>query len=277
VSTFVVTGCSSGIGEACAVRLAAAGHRVVAGVRRDADGERLSRRSDSIVPCLLDVTDPAHVEGLVRQLDELGVAGLDGVVNNAGIARGGPLEFLALEEWRTQLEVNLLGQIAVTKALIPQLRRARGRLVYIGSIAGRVSTPLLGPYGASKHAIQAVAESLREELRPWGIAVSVVEPGAVRTPIWAKGRAYADDLEARLPVAAHVLYHDAIVGLRRSIDRQERVGVPPARVAAVVERALTARRPHYRYLVGRDAKGAGALERLLPDRVMAYLTRRLGP
>jgi NAD(P)-dependent dehydrogenase (short-subunit alcohol dehydrogenase family) len=277
MSTFVVTGSSTGIGEACALRLAGAGHRVIAGVRREADGERLAARAGSIVPALVDVTDGMQIDALVRRLDELDASRLDGLVNNAGIARGGPLEFLPIDEWRTQFEVNVLGQVAVTKALIPLLRRARGRVVFIGSISGRVSTPFLGPYGASKHAIEAVAESLREELRPWDIAVSVVEPGAVRTPIWAKGRDFADQLERRLPAEAHDLYDDAITDLRRTIDNQERVGVPPDRVAAVVERALTAARPRYRYLVGRDARGAGMLERLLPDRAMAYVTRRLGP
>lgn len=277
MSTFVVTGSSTGIGEACALLLAGAGHRVIAGVRREADGERLAARAGSIVPALVDVTDGMQIDALVRRLDELGASRLDGLVNNAGIARGGPLEFLPIDEWRTQFEVNVLGQVAVTKALIPLLRRGRGRVVFIGSISGRVSTPFLGPYGASKHAIEAVAESLREELRPWDIAVSVVEPGAVRTPIWAKGRDFADQLERRLPAEAHDLYDDAITDLRRTIDNQERVGVPPDRVAAVVERALTAARPRYRYLVGRDARGAGMLERLLPDRAMAYVTRRLGP
>lgn len=277
MSTYVVTGSSSGIGEACAVRLARAGHRVIAGVRRQADGERLAAATGSIVPALLDVTDEAQIRDLVGRLDELAPSGLDGLVNNAGIARGGPLEFLPLDEWRIQLDVNVIGQVAVTRSLVPLLRRARGRVVFVGSISGRVSTPFLGPYAASKHAIEAIAESLREELRPWGMAVSVVAPGAVRTPIWDKGRAYADELEARLPDEAHDLYSDAVDDLRRGIDTQERTGVPPERVAAAVERALTSPRPRYRYVVGNDARAAGILDRLLPDRAMAYVTRRLGP
>lgn len=277
MSTYVVTGSSSGIGEACAVRLARAGHRVIAGVRRQADGERLAAAAGSIVPALLDVTDEAQIRDLVGRLDELAPSGLDGLVNNAGIARGGPLEFLPLDEWRIQLDVNIIGQVAVTRSLVPLLRRARGRVVFVGSISGRVSTPFLGPYAASKHAIEAIAESLREELRPWGMAVSVVAPGAVRTPIWDKGRAYADELEARLPAEARDLYSDAVDDLRRGIDTQERTGVPPDRVATAVERALTSPRPRYRYVVGNDARAAGILDRLLPDRAMAYVTRRLGP
>lgn len=277
MSTYVVTGSSSGIGEACAVRLARAGHRVIAGVRRQADGERLAAAAGSIVPALLDVTDEAQIRDLVGRLDELAPSGLDGLVNNAGIARGGPLEFLPLDEWRIQLDVNVIGQVAVTRSLVPLLRRARGRVVFVGSISGRVSTPFLGPYAASKHAIEAIAESLREELRPWGMAVSVVAPGAVGTPIWDKGRAYADELEARLPDEAHDLYSDAVDDLRRGIDTQERTGVPPERVAAAVERALTSPRPRYRYVVGNDARAAGILDSLLPERAMAYVTRRLGP
>ena len=277
MSTYVVTGSSSGIGEACAVHLARAGHRVIAGVRRQAAGERLAAAAGSIVPALLDVTDEAQIRDLVGRLDELAPSGLDGLVNNAGIARGGPLEFLPLDEWRIQLDVNVIGQVAVTRSLVPLLRRARGRVVFVGSISGRVSTPFLGPYAASKHAIEAIAESLREELRPWGMAVSVVAPGAVRTPIWDKGRAYADELEARLPAEAQDLYSDAVDDLRRGNDTQERTGVPPDRVAAAVERALTSPRPRYRYVVGNDARAAGILDRLLPDRAMAYVTRRLGP
>lgn len=277
MGTFIVTGASTGIGEACTLRLARAGHRVIAGVRRDEDGERLAAEYDSIIPVQLDVTDQTHIDAVVGRLTELGISQLDGLVNNAGIVIGGPIEFLPLDDWRTQFEVNVLGQVAVTQALIPLLRRRGGRVVFIGSISGRVSTALLGPYGASKHAIEAIAESLREELRPWKIAVTVIEPGAVKTPIWGKGRAFADELEARLPNEASGLYADAISEIRRGIDGQEQTGVPADRVAAVVERALTGKRPRYRYLVGPDAKSAGVLERLLPDRAMAFVTRRLGP
>jgi NAD(P)-dependent dehydrogenase (short-subunit alcohol dehydrogenase family) len=277
MSTFLVTGSSTGIGEACAVHLANAGHRVIAGIRREEDGERLAARHGSIVPVQLDVTLQPDIDALVELLADLGVDGLDGLVNNAGIARGGPIEFLPLDDWRTQFEVNVFGQIAVTKAMIPLLRRNRGRVVFIGSISGRVATPLVAPYSASKHAIEAIGESLREELRPWDIAVSVVEPGAIVTPIWDKGRALADELDGRLAPGARELYGGAIDEIRRGIDSQEQTGVPPERVAVTVERALTGKRPRYRYLVGRDAKAAGVLERVLPDRAMAFVTRRLGP
>ena len=279
MGSVLVTGASTGIGAACALGLDGSGHKVFAGVRRDADGERLKEQaSPRLEPVLLDVTEPEQVAAATEHVDRsVGGGGLSGLVNNAGVAVGGPLEFLPLDEWRTQFEVNVFGQIAVTQALIPLLRRATGRVVFIGSLSGRVSTPLMGPYGASKHAVEAIGESLREELRPWGMHVAVVEPGAIRTPIWEKGRATADQLEEAMPPGARQLYGDGIDRIRGLIDQQERDGIPPERVATVVEHALFARRPRYRYLVGTDARVAGALERLLPDKVMARLVAKLAP
>jgi NAD(P)-dependent dehydrogenase (short-subunit alcohol dehydrogenase family) len=279
MGSVLVTGASTGIGEACALGLDGSGHKVFAGVRREADGDRLREKaSPRLEPVLLDVTDQDHVASVAEHIDRsVGGAGLSGLVNNAGIALGGPLEFLPLDEWRRQFEVNVFGQIAVTQALIPLLRRATGRVVFIGSLSGRVSTPLMGPYGASKHAIEAIGESLREELRPWGMHVAVVEPGAIRTPIWDKGRATADQLEEAMPAGARQLYGDGIDRIRGLIDQQERDGIPPERVATTVEHALFARRPRYRYLVGTDARVAGNLERVLPDKVMAKLVAKLAP
>lgn len=275
----LVTGASTGIGEACALHLDRMGHRVFAGIRREADGERLrSRSSKRLEPVRLDVTDRGQVEAVADRLgDACGPAGLAGVVNNAGIAIGGPLEHLPLDEWRTQLEVNVVGQVSVTQVTLPLLRTARGRVVFIGSLSGRVSTPLMSPYGASKHAIEAVGESLREELRPWGIHVAVVEPGAVRTAIWDKGRSTADRLERDLPPDGRRRYGDQIDAIRRQIDAQERDGVDPLVVAEAVEHALFHRRPRYRYPVGRDARAVAVLDRLAPDRAMAAVIRRLGP
>ncbi len=149
----------------------------------------------------LDVTDQAQIDAVAGQIAG-GGGSLDGVVNDTGIGRGGPLEYLPLETWREQLEVNVLGQVAVTKAMLPFIRAAHGRIVFIGSISGKVATQLTGPYGASKFAIEAIGESLRSELRPWGISVSVVEPAAVKTPIWDKTRQEADRLERALPEEA---------------------------------------------------------------------------
>ena len=277
VKSVLVTGASTGIGEACALRLDRLGHRVYAGVRSEEHARGLRQRgSDRIVPVFLDVTDQAQIDAAAKQIG--GGGRLDGVVNNAGIGRGGPLEYLPLEVWREQLEVNVLGQVAVTKAVLPFIRAAGGRIVFIGSIGGRVATMLMGPYNASKFAIEAIGESLRSELHPWGIGVSVVEPGANKTPIWDKARQQADRLERALPAEARTRYARHIAAIRKAIEMQDRQGVSPDKVAAAVERALFSPRPKTRYLVGTDARVQALLVRWLPDRPREAIIRRFaGP
>ena len=277
VKSVLVTGASTGIGEACALRLDRLGHRVYAGVRSEEHARGLRRRgSDRIVPVFLDVTDQAQIDAAAKQIG--GGGRLDGVVNNAGIGRGGPLEYLPLEVWREQLEVNVLGQVAVTKAVLPFIRAAGGRIVFIGSIGGRVATMLMGPYNASKFAIEAIGESLRSELHPWGIGVSVVEPGAIKTPIWDKARQQADRLERALPEEARTRYARHIAAIRKGIEMQERQGASPDKVAAAVEHALFSPRPKTRYLVGTDARVQALLVRWLPDRPReAFIRRFAGP
>jgi NAD(P)-dependent dehydrogenase (short-subunit alcohol dehydrogenase family) len=273
----LVTGASTGIGEACALHLDRLGWRVFAGVRRDEDGERLRRQAtDRLTPVLLDVTDEAEVGTALSTIADLvGDDGLAGLVNNAGVARGGPIEFLPLDEWRDQFEVNVFGQLAVTKAALPLIRLTTGRIVFIGSIGGRVAAPMVGPYTASKHAVEAIGATLREELRPWKIEVSVVEPGVIKTPIWAKGRAKADELDETLGDDAARLYKDQMEAVKASIEKNDRRGVEASKVASAVEHALTSARPRHRYLVGADAKLAGNLVRIVPDRAWARLSRRL--
>jgi NAD(P)-dependent dehydrogenase (short-subunit alcohol dehydrogenase family) len=218
---------------------------------------------------LLDVTDAEQVAAAAE-----GVERLDGLVNNAGIAIAMPLEFVPLDELRHQLEVNLVGQIAVTQALLPALREARGRIVFVGSIAGRSALPFLGPYAASKHALEAVADSLRVELQPWGIAVSIVEPGTIRTPIWARGAAKADELLAAGESRVEELYGGRIAAMRRVAAKRGAAGAPPEAVAKVIEEALTADRPRTRSLVGRDARIRATIERL-PSRARDRVYDRL--
>jgi NAD(P)-dependent dehydrogenase (short-subunit alcohol dehydrogenase family) len=227
---------------------------VLAGIRRRGDAPAGTEE------VLLDVTDEEQVRAVAGSVDEL-----HGLVNNAGIAVASPLEAIPLEELRRQLDVNVVGQVAVTQALLPQLRRARGRVVFIGSIAGRSSLPFLGPYAASKHALEAIADSLRVELLPWSILVSIVEPGTIATPIWTKGAATADDIQARVPAEILALYRDRVEAFRRAAAAAGRRGQSPDRVADAVEHALTARHSKTRYLVGRDAKIRAGFERL-PDR-----------
>ena len=253
--TALVTGASSGIGEATARRLARNGWRVLAGVRTAGDAP------DGTEELILDVTDPEHVAAAAARVDEL-----HGLVNNAGIAIASPVEAVPLEELRRQLEVNVIAQVAVTQALLPQLRTARGRIVLMGSIAGRSALPFLAPYAASKHALEAIADALRVELAPWGMHVAIVEPGTIATPIWTKGAALADDIQARTADDKLALYRDRTDAFRRAAAAAGRRGQPPETVAAAVEHALTAKRPKTRYLVGRDARLRATFERL-PDRV----------
>lgn len=278
MAAVLVTGASTGIGEACALRLDGLGHHVFAGVRREADGERLRAASSGrLEPVLLDVTDGHQIEAAAKQIGA-GAGSLQGLVNNAGIGKGGPIEYLPLDDWRTQLEVNVVGQVAVTQAMLPLIRQGKGRVVFIGSIGGKSSTALTAPYNASKHAIEAIGESLRYELSPWGIWVAVVEPGAVKTPIWDKTRQEADRLERELPEEARDRYGRHIAAVRKALEMQARRGVAPEQVAKAVEHALFSSRPKTRYPVGPDARLQSAMVRLLPDRTREAVIRRVaGP
>ena len=265
----VVTGASSGIGEATARHLGSLGFRVFAGVRSDEDAERLAAAT-RVAALKIDVTDTDSVAAAAREVG----GELAGLVNNAGIAVTGPIEFVPLEELRRQLEVNLVGQVAVTQAFMPALRAARGRIVNVSSIGGRFALPLFGPYAASKFALEGVSDSLRRELRDSGIRVSLVEPGGVATPIWSKGIEDANRLRERMPPHAEPLYEHLIEPIERNAIRTEREGLEPEAVARVIGRALTARRPRTRYLVGRDAQAIGRLARILPDRALDALVMR---
>ncbi|MEX0893733.1 MAG: SDR family oxidoreductase [Gemmatimonadota bacterium] len=267
----LVTGASKGIGEACALRLDGLGWRVFAGVRRTEDGAALREKSsERLEPLMLDVTSGEQVAAAGQRVDEAcGEAGLTAVVNNAGIAIAGPLEFLPVEELRRQLEVNVVGQVAVTQAVLPALRRARGRIIFVGSIAGRSAMPFTGAYSASKFALEAVTDSLRLELRPWDMHVAIVEPGVISTPIWETSAARAEANLARMPEEAERYYGRPLEALRRRA-RLGIEGLPASQVAEVVEHALTSRRPRTRYVVGSDAELRRFLE-TLPDRLRDYI------
>lgn len=265
----VVTGASTGIGEACALRLDRMGFRVFAGVRKDADGEALRQKaSDRITPILLDVTDETSIASAAETVGAAaGDAGLAGLVNNAGISVPGPLEFLPLEDLRRQLEVNVVGQLAVTQAFLALLREGRGRIVNIGSSSGILALPFLGAYCASKFAMEALTDSLRMELRPWRIPVSIVQPGNIATPIWEKGLAEADELEKKLPQCGHDLYDPVIAAMREAARKFEQASIPADEVAKAVAHGLTAKRPKTRYVVGLDAQIQRGLAKVVPDRV----------
>jgi NAD(P)-dependent dehydrogenase (short-subunit alcohol dehydrogenase family) len=271
----VVTGSSTGIGRACALDLDRLGFKVFAGVRGDEAGERLRREaSGALEPLILDVTDPEHVARAADRVSREAGDGLAGLVNNAGIGVGGPLEVIPVSDFRRQIEVNLIGQVAVTQAFIPMLRRARGRLVFISSIGGLLVTPFMSPYHASKFGIEAVGDALRMELRPFGVKVSIVEPGAIATPIWEKGSATAKEVRGSLSAEGEKLYGRSLARAEEMLGQNAERGAPPEKVARVVVHALTARRPRTRYLVGADARTMATLKRVLPDRVRDRLVAR---
>jgi len=269
----VVTGASTGIGAACALDCAGRGMTVFAGVRDPLAGEALAAKGGPLlIPITLDVTDELAIKRSVEVVQRVvGEAGLGGLVNNAGIAVGSPLEVIALSQLRKQLEVNVIGQIAVTQAFLPLLRRGRGRIVNMGSIAGRGTIPLLGPYSASKFALEALTDALRMELQPWGIQVSIIEPGAIATPIWEKSAKEAGGLEASASEEAKALYGEAVIRIRAAIAQAAQRAIPPDAVVRAVHHALTAARPHTRYLVGTDAKLRAWMVKWLPDRVQDRL------
>ena len=274
---FLVTGASTGIGEATVRWLDRKGHQVFAAVRRDEDAARLrGLASPRLAAVRIDVTDQASIDSARTTVESaLGSRGLDGLVNNAGIAVTGPLEHIPISALRRQFEVNVVGQLAVTQAFLPLLRPTRGRIVLMGSIGGRMSTPFLGPYSASKFALEAIADALRVELRPWGIEVVILEPGSIATPIWRKGENDAAALSAALGPEAEEDYGRAMKAMREAAAATGRRGIPADVVAAVVEEALTAERPRPRYLVGRDARIRALMARILPDRVRDRLVARV--
>jgi NAD(P)-dependent dehydrogenase (short-subunit alcohol dehydrogenase family) len=260
----LVTGASTGIGRACATHLAGLGFHVLAGVRDPADAP------DGLEPLRLDVTSESDVAAAAERVG----AELHALVNNAGIAISGPVEIVPVEEWRRQMEVNLLGQVAVTRALLPAVLRARGRVVNMSSIGGRVANPLFGPYSASKFALEAVSDALRREVGPHGVRVISVEPGGIATPIWGKGMDDTRRLIGGMSEDAARRYATLIPAVTKVVERMALDGLPPEAVAEVVGRAVTARRPRARYVVGRDAKIQAIAARLLPDTAMDALIRR---
>jgi NAD(P)-dependent dehydrogenase (short-subunit alcohol dehydrogenase family) len=276
VRSVLVTGSSTGIGRATALRLDRAGWRVFAGVRKAEDAESLRvAGSDRLTPVMLDVTDADAISAAATLLgDELGAAGLDGLVNNAGVAIPSPLETMPIEAFRRQIEVNLTGQVAVTQAMLPLIRRARGSIVFVSSIGGRIAFPLTGAYHAAKFGVEAVGDVFRQELRRWGISVSVVEPGSIDTPIWDSGERAADQIGGDLQ-AREELYGKAIAGYRKVTKNLAERGIQPDKVAEVVEHALSAPCPRTRYLVGLDAKTQARIKPVVPTRVWDRIVARI--
>jgi NAD(P)-dependent dehydrogenase (short-subunit alcohol dehydrogenase family) len=273
----VLTGVSSGIGRACALDLDRRGFRVFGGVRREEDAESLRREASArFTPLLLDVTDADAIARARETVErDLGGEPLAGVVNNAGVGIGGPLETLDIDDLRRQFEINTFAPVAVTQAFVPRLRASRGRVVNMSSIGGRVSQPFLGPYSASKFALESLSDVLRRELLPWGIHVAIVEPGSVKTPIWDKAASQVDAIRANASEDELRLYGRSIERMGKIVEMTARNAVAPEKVARAVAHALTSARPRTRYMVGADARVQLFVEKALPTRLVDRLMARL--
>jgi NAD(P)-dependent dehydrogenase (short-subunit alcohol dehydrogenase family) len=272
MTSVLITGASRGIGRASALALDRAGHDVIAGVRDEEAGRRLAAEASGRLRIVhLDVTDHGSVQAAAEAAGDR----LDALVNNAGIAVGGVVEALDLGELRRQLDVNVVGQVAVTQALLPALRAASGRVVFISSVSGRVSAPVMTPYTASKFALEAIADGLRVELRPWGVRVVLVEPGSIDTDIWRGADEQFSATLAAMSEEHRRLYDGLLTGSRKLIRATAKRAAPAEKVVKVVEQAVTAPRPRTRYVVGADARGQILMRTVLPDRAFDAVVARM--
>ncbi len=259
-------GASSGIGESCALYLASQGWRVFATVRKQEQADRLKQVTpDNLYAVLLEITDQSSVRQLAKAiLRELGDGTLDGLVNNAGIVLSNAVEILDISDLRRQLEVNFFGHVSVIKAFLLLLRKSGGRIVNISSTSGRIALPFLSPYAASKFALEAMSDTLRVELRPWGIYVSIIEPGSITTPIWDKSIQAAHERIRDLPPEALELYRAVIYRVQQAASEIGRSGLPPLEVSRAVEHALVSRHPKARYVIGKGTRWVLLAERIAP-------------
>ena len=272
----LITGASTGIGAACALDLDKLGFRVFAGVRKPADGESLQRQaSERLTPITIDVTVSETIANAVAALEaEIAADGLFGLVNNAGILVPGPLECVPLDDLRRQYEVNVFGVVAVTQAMLPLVRTAKGRIVNMGSISGKAAPPYLGAYSSSKFALESITDVLRMELQRWKIDVAIVEPDSVATPIWGKLLQTATEMGLHLPASVRSLYEQDLASMSEASQQMDKSGMPVERVVRAVRHALTSRWPKTRYPVGSRTHLAFWAARHLPDRMRDGFMRR---
>jgi NAD(P)-dependent dehydrogenase (short-subunit alcohol dehydrogenase family) len=271
----LITGASTGIGEACAVYFAERDWQVYGGVRKAADAKRLAGMHKNIEAVTLDVTKPNDVFKTVQMIEKTGKrGGLQGLINNAGIAITGPLEFLPIEDFRRQMEVNFFGQVELTQACLPLLRQGRGRIVNVSSIGGRAVAPFLAPYSASKFALEAYTDGLRRELLPWKMHVASIQAGSIATPIWEKSLKNAEILRKALPTKAKALYGRAMEGAKLRSQRSAERGIPAKYVAKAAWHALTSNWPQTRYVVGRGTRFSIFMLRWLPDELLDRVMQR---
>jgi NAD(P)-dependent dehydrogenase (short-subunit alcohol dehydrogenase family) len=261
----VVTGTSTGIGAAAAREFARRGFHVLAGVRRPQDADAI--RATHVEPVILDITDADHIRSLSSRVAQ-DPGKLRALVNNAGIQVNVPIEAFPIDRWRRLFEVNLFGHVALTQALIPALIDANGRVINISSVGGRVAMAAYGPYAATKFALEATSDALRRELASSGVAVVVIEPGAVQTEMLDRATAAADDVLGAMTLEQGRRYGRLVQAVNAQAVSSTRAGLPAEAAARVIAKAVTARRPRTRYGVGRDAALITRMARVLPDRAL---------
>jgi NAD(P)-dependent dehydrogenase (short-subunit alcohol dehydrogenase family) len=261
----LISGASTGIGKACAIHLARKGAVVWAGVRsRKSYDEILKLNVQGLKPVFLDVTDSQSIAAAVSEVKKKSGT-LFGLINNAGIAIGGPVEGVRMENWRKQFDINFFGQIELTQACLPLIRESKGRILNMSSIAGRIASPYMGPYSASKFALEAFSDSLRREVRRYGVRVSIIEPGAIKTPIWEKSVAVGHEHKAELSEEVQSLYGGSLDKFLKELVKYTESGAPVAVVVKAVEHALSSAVPKIRYPVGRGISLAAQLVNVVPD------------
>ncbi len=265
----LITGASQGIGKACALYLDNLGFQIFAGVRTKKDANILKKSaSKNLMPVFIDITNANSIKSAVDIINKtVKGQGLMGLINNAGVNISGPMEFLPITEIKKQFDINIIGHIKVIQAFLPLLRKVKGRIINIGSIAGQMAAPFIGPYAASKFAMEAITDSLRMELRPWGISVSIIEPGSVATSMWKKTSFVADGITRHLSNEALSYYGSALESAARTREILGTKGILPEIVAKAVEHALISKKPKTRYFVGRDAKFLSIIKKFIPDRI----------
>ncbi len=271
----LITGASQGIGEVTALHLDSLGFQVFAGVRSNTAAHALRQQgSPSLTPVVLDVTDPVAIRAAIAHMESGGPYEFVGLVNNAAISTPAPLEFVPLDEVRAQFEVNVFGTLAVTQAVLPLIRQAgAGRIVNISSINARLAQRYIGVYSSTKSALEGLTDALRRELLRWKIKVVLVQPGAIDTDIFQTARMRGREVVKSLPPQAHDLYGRVIEALLQRTGRSPSHALPPVYVARAIERALTAKRPRIRYLVGWDMRLGALLAWLLPDHAIDLILR----
>jgi len=270
-----ITGASTGMGEYCAVELAKRGYRVFAGVRKPADGEALKKQAAAIEPVVVDVVNEAQVKDAARTIEQaLAGTPLLALWNNAGISVNGPIEFVALSDLRRQIDVNIIGQVAVTQAFLPMLRKSKGRILITGSIGGFFTTPMLTPYCITKYAMEAFADGLRRELRPLGVQVILLEPGGIKSKIWEKGIGESEVFIKNAPPEMMEVYGWLMNSVRKVVPKMERDSKSPEEVLRCVVHALESPKPKTRYRMGANAHAQWVISKL-PDRVQDKLVGKM--